>query len=587
MLQFAKDLSKKLRSKDWGKIFASWIWIYEYVKKYWLQIGLYTVLGLVGTVFGLISSVVAKNLIDAVTGLDSGSIGWAFALYAGLGISRVFLNIFTGKLSLLIQTKVQNEIQADIFDQVMYTDWESMSDYTTGDLLVRTTGDAGSVANSVLSFIPTAVTTLANFIGAFIIVCRYDPIMALVALSGAPITFLTSRYRLTKMKAFQIENQKMSGKKMNFQQETYQNVQSIKAFGLLEKFSGKMRQLQGEALDLSLRQYKYQSVSSVITSITALAVGYACYGFAIFRLWRGDISYGTMTLFVSMASTLSGSFNALAGLIPIAIRAAASAERIMDIVGLPRESHENREQAEELCSRGKGQGVCVRMKDVDFSYKDGRQVFRGAAMEADPGEIIALIGPSGQGKTTALRMLLGLLQPKAGVLEVGIPGEPALEISPATRCLFSYVPQGNTMFTGTIAENLRMVKPDADDRELQEVLEAASAWNFVSRLENGMDTVVGERGHGFSEGQNQRLSIARALLADAPILLLDEATSALDVVTERRVLRSIMKKDPHRTIIVTAHRPSVFSMCSRVYKIEDGSIQEVGEKEIQSFLDAF
>ena len=198
-----------------------------------------------------------------------------------------------------------------------------------------------------------------------------------------------------------------------------------------------------------------------------------------------------------------------------------------------------------------------------------------------------MIGPSGQGKTTTLRMFLGLIQPRSGIMTVGNPGGDVLTVSPSTRCLFSYVPQGNTMFLGTIADNMRMVKPDASDCEIQEALEASHAWEFVRKLENGMNTKVGERGLGFSEGQNQRLSIARALLADAPIMLLDEATSALDVATERRVLRSIMKKAPQRTIIVTAHRPSVFSMCSRVYKIEDETVQEVDEEGIRRFLEEF
>ena len=587
MLRFTIQLFEKLFSKDWNRIFSSWIWIYTYVRKYWLQIVLYTLLGLFGTVFGLASSVVSKNLIDAVTGFNSDSIGWAFALYIGFGVSRVFINIITGKISLLVQTKVQNEIQADVFNQVMYTDWEAMSDFSTGDLLVRITGDAGAISNNVLSFIPSAVTAVANFVGAFVIVCYHDPWMALIALAGAPVTFLTSKYRLEKMKEFQMENQKMYSKRMTFEQETFQNIQSIKAFGLIDLFSQKMLKLQNEALDLSLRQYKYQSWSSIIMSLTGLAVSYACYGFAVFRLWQGNISYGTMTLFVSMASSLTGSFSSVVGLIPTAIRAATSAERIMEVIGLPRESHVDQEKAEKIRKEGGKSGVYVHMKGVSFSYKDGRPVYENASLEANPGEIVALIGPSGQGKTTTLRMLLGLIQPNAGKLEVGNPGNESLGISPSTRCLFSYVPQGNTMFSGTIAENLRMVKPDADDKELQEVLEAAHAWSFVSKLENGMNTKVGERGLGFSEGQNQRLSIARALLADAPVLLLDEATSALDVATERRVLRSIMKKDPYRTIILTAHRPSVFSMCSRVYKIEDGAIQEVDEEGIQRFLEAF
>ena len=162
--------------------------------------------------------------------------------------------------------------------------------------------------------------------------------MALIALAGAPVTVLTSRYRLEKMQQFQRESQKMSSKKMAFDQETFQNVQSIKAFGLIDQFSQKMRQIQTDALDLSLRQYRYQSWSSIIMSLTALAVSYACYGFAVYRLWQGDISYGTMTLFISMASSLSGSFSSVVSLIPTAIRAATSAERVMDIIRLPRES---------------------------------------------------------------------------------------------------------------------------------------------------------------------------------------------------------------------------------------------------------
>lgn len=587
MLRFTLQLFQKFFAKDWGKIFNEWIWMYQYVKRYWLQILIYTLLGMTGTIFGLLSSVVSKNLIDAVTGFNTDSIGWAAALYVGLGVSRLFINMITGKISLLIQTKVSNEIRADIFDQVMCTDWEAMSDYSTGDLLVRISSDTGTISNSVLTFVPSVVTTLVNFIGAFVIVFHYDPWMALLALAGAPVTFLTSRYRITKMQQYQRENQKMSSRKMAFDQETFQNVQSIKAFGLIDLFSQKMRQIQEEALDLSLRQYKYQAWSSIIMSLTSMVVSYGCYGFAVYRLWRGDITYGTMTLFVSMASSLSGSFSSVVNLIPTAIRAATSAERVIDIVGLPRESYEDRNEAETIRQEGSEKGVYIQLKDVSFSYKDGRNVFRHASLVANPGEIVALIGPSGQGKTTTLRLLLGLIRPETGIMKVGNPGKENLEISPSTRCLFSYVPQGNTMFSGTIAENLRMVKPEADDRELQEALETAHAWNFVSKLEKGMDTKVGERGLGFSEGQNQRLSIARALLADAPVLLLDEATSALDVATERKVLRNIMKKDPHRTIIVTAHRPSVFSMCSRVYKIEEGTMQEADEEGIRQFLDAF
>ena len=581
------NLLNKIKNKNWGEITTSWIWIYRYVRKYKWQIVLYTLLGLFGTGFGLASSVVSKNLIDAVTGFNTKSIGWAASLYAGLGVSRIFINIITGKISLLIRTKVSNEISAEVFDQVMTTRWEEMSDFTTGDLLMRSFSDTATVSNSVLSFLPSLVTTLANFIGAFCIVFYHDPIMAVIALAGAPVTFLTSRYRLKKMQEFQKENQKMASRRMSFNQETFQNIQSIKAFGVIDVFSKKMRNLQNDALDLSLKQYKYQSINSIIMSITGLLVSYSCYGFAVFRLWQGSITFGEMTLFVSLASSLSGSFSSVIHLVPMAIRVATSAGRIIEIIGLPRESYEDMDKALEIKEAAKEEGVFVKMKDVSFTYKDGRCVYKNAYLKAKPGEIVALIGPSGQGKTTTLRLLLSLIECTSGSIKVGNPDGYCVEVSPATRCLFSYVPQGNTMFYGTIAENLRIVKNDATDEEIIEALKASCAWHFVSKLDNGINTLVGERGHGFSEGQNQRLSIARAVLADAPVLLLDEATSALDVATERKVLRNILKKDPEKTVIVTSHRPSVFSMCNRVYKIQDEKVETADEEEIHRFLEAF
>ena len=227
------------------------------------------------------------------------------------------------------------------------------------------------------------------------------------------------------------------------------------------------------------------------------------------------------------------------------------------------------------------------MENVDFAYEEEKWVYQNADFKAEPGEIVALIGPSGQGKTTTLNLLLGLYHPQKGCIQIGNPQGNTLKASSSTRCMFSYIPQGNTLFSGSIAENLRMVKPDASDDELREALEAACAWEFVEKLEDGMNTQVRERGQRFSEGQKQRLSIARALLADAPVMILDEATSALDVATERRVLRRIIRKEPHRTIIVAAHRPSVFSMCSHVYKVGDRRITEVDEQGIQEFLNEF
>ena len=582
-----KRIIQRIREGRLKQLTGEILWMYAYVRRYWLLIAVYVLLGASGSVLGLGTSVVSKELVDAVTGVNSRGIVQVACLYVGVGVGQIFVNAVKSRLSLKVRLKVTNEIRADIYEQVLRTNWESLAKYRSGDLLYRVNGDAGMVANTILTFLPNVVTTLISFGGAFLIVIQNDPWMALIALLGAPVSFLTSRYSAKRMRQFQRDNQNVASDRTVFDQETFQNLQFIKAFGMLDRVTEKFHRIQQESVDVALRQNKFQQYMTITTSLVGQAVGYACYGFAAFRLWQGQISYGTMTMFVSMAASLRGSFSGILNLAPMVIRAGISAERIMEITGLPRDSMANKEEAEEIRKQSREKGVYVHMENVDFAYEEDKWIYQGADFRAEPGEIVALIGPSGQGKTTTLNLILGLYHPKKGTIRVGNPGGNELRASSSTRCLFSYIPQGNTMFSGTIADNMRMVKPEASDEEIRSALEAACAWEFVGKLEHGMDTEVRERGTRFSEGQKQRLSIARALLADAPVMILDEATSALDVATERRVLRSIIRKEPNRTVIVAAHRPSVFSMCSRVYKVGGSRITELDEQGIQEFLEAF
>lgn len=583
----AKRIIRRIQEGRLRQLFGEILWMYAYVRKYWLLIGVYIAISASSSFLSLGSTVTSKDLVDAVTGANTMDILRVAGLYAGFGISQLFINAFRSRLSLRVRLKVTNEIRADIYEQVLRTNWESLAKYRSGDLLYRVNGDAGMVANTILTFLPTVVTTLISFGGALVLVVKEDPWMAGIAMLGAPISFITSRYSARKMREFQQKNQNVASDRTVFDQETFQNLQFIKAFGMIDRVTEKFHKIQDASVDVALKQNKFQQTMTITTGLVGQAVGYACYGFAVFRLWQGEITYGTMTMFVSMAASLRGSFSSILNLAPTLIRTGISAERIMEITSLPRDSMEDREEAEEMKRRGKNEGVYVHMSGVDFAYEEEKWIYRDVDLKAEPGEIVALIGPSGQGKTTTLNLLLGLYHPQKGRVSVGNPGGKELRASSSTRCMFSYIPQGNTLFTGSIADNMRMVKPDATDEEICTALEAACAWEFVEKLENGMDTEVRERGTRFSEGQKQRLSIARALLADAPIMILDEATSALDVATERRVLRQIIKKEPHRTVIVAAHRPSVFSMCNRVYKVGEGEVREVNEEEIHKFLEEF
>lgn len=587
MLAGVKHYIQRIKEGRLKELTAELLWMYAYVRRYWLLIGCYILLGASGSVLSLGTSVVSKDLVDAITGVNSLEIVRVAGTYVGVGVSQIFINAVKSRLSLKVRLKVTNEIRGDIYEQVLRTNWESLAKYRSGDLLYRVNGDAGMVANTILTFLPNVVTTVISFGGAFIIVVQHDPWMALIALMGAPVSFLTSRYSARKMRQFQRDNQNVASDRTVFDQETFQNLQFIKAFGMIDRVTEKFHKIQRESVDLALEQNRFQQSMTIATSLVGQAVGYACYGFAAFRLWQGEISYGTMTMFVSMAGSLRGSFSGILGLLPMVIRSGISAERIMEITSLPRDSMEDREEADEIRRKGQESGVYVHMEDVSFAYEEEDWIYQDASFRAEPGEIVALIGPSGQGKTTTLNLLLGLYHPQKGGIRVGNPGGRELKASSSTRCLFSYIPQGNTLFSGTIEDNMRMVKPDATDEEIRSSLEAACAWEFVEKLEHGMDTEVRERGTRFSEGQKQRLSIARAILADAPVMILDEATSALDVATERRVLRSIIKKEPDRTVIVAAHRPSVFSMCNHVYKVGEHRIEEVDEEGIRRFLEAF
>ena len=577
---------RRFRGELLKKLIEEWAWILRYMKRYVWQMVFYIALGISGTLLGLAGSVVSKYLIDAVTGFHTGSIGWIASLYVGMGLANIIISAFTSRITVKVTTKVQQEIRADIFDRVMFTDWESLAAYHSGDLLNRATGDAGAVAGTVLSFVPNVITSFVQFIGALGIILYYDPVMALIALSSAPILILSSQYLMRKMRQFQMESRKISSDIMVFNQEAFQNVQFIKSFDLIHRFSTRMRDLQKRSYDFTMRQNLFSIATSSTMSLIGRIISYVIYGWGVYRLWQGDITYGTMTLFIQMAGSLSGSFSSLVNVAPQMLSAGTSARRVMDIVELEREQHGDDKRAETLQAKAQETGVTVSLKDVAFAYKNGQQVFSGVNLKAAPGEIVALVGPSGEGKTTMLRLLLGLviIREGEGLVSIGDGSGDSMPISPSTRRLFTYVPQGNMQFSLSIGDNLRLIKPDATDEQIITALRMACIDQVVLGLPEGINSKIGERGHGFSEGQGQRISIARALLSDAPVLLLDEATSALDITTERNVLRNILEKDRQKTIILTTHRPSVLCMCNRAYRVGEHKVEIMDDMERQRYM---
>ncbi len=562
---------KRIREGRLKEMIEQTIWIYAYVRKYWLAIIIYTGIGLIGTGTSLFTSVLSKDLVDIITQHRASELIKTLAMYIGFTLANLLLSQALDYISMMISIKVNNEIKADVFEKMLLTRLEPLMAYHTGDLLTRWSSDVSTISDGVLSWIPNLVINTARFLSALAIVLYYDPAFALLAMAGMPVSLIMSKTLLSRMQSRNRESAELSARMMGFNQETFSNIQTIKAFDLIPLYVKTLRQYQNDFWNLKKKYQKLGILISIFMSLVGLAVSYSCYGMGIYRVWTGSISYGTMTLFLSMSGTLTGTLNSLMQMVPSAIGITTSAGRLIDILGMPREDYSAHHQVEEFYNRNQDVGLSLSIKDMDYAYYNGNQIFCKTSFFAKPHEIVALVGPSGEGKTTLLRIILALLEPQAGSLEIYAEGREADRItySPSIRQLFSYVPQGNTMFSGTVAENMRNVKPDATDEEIIDCLKTACAWDFIKKLPDGIESKIGERGSGFSEGQAQRLSIARALIKKSPILLMDEATSALDVDTERNILHNIMKDDYPRTCIVTTHRPSVLTICKNVYAIRN------------------
>ena len=535
-------------------------------RKYILAIGL---LGITGTVMGLASSVASKYLIDAVTGYGPELLKISAAVTVVMMLGGLVFQGISSRVGAVIHIRVKNRMQHDAYVRVLRAGWEALEPYRSGDLLNRLNADVNAVSDGVIHFLPALITSSAKFAGAFCIILYYDPVMAVIALAGVPVMLVLSRMLVKKMRSHNLEMKELGGEVMSFQEDSFRNLTSIKAFSLTDQFETRMRQLQGTYIDAYLTYNAFQISMSSFLSLVGMAVTASCFGWGVYQLWRGHITYGSMTLFLQLAATLRGSFSALVSLGQQLISMTTSAGRIMAVEELPGEDMQI------PAALLKEETLDIAMEQVSFRYQNGDTVLEPFDFTTRHGDLVAIIGPSGEGKTTLLRLLLGLVEPDSGAAAlVGASGE-RYPITAGTRGVFAYVPQGNSVFSGTIRENLQLVRPEATDAEMEQALKIACAWDFVSRFPEGMDHRLGAGGRGLSEGQAQRLAIARALLRGAPILLLDEATSGLDIVTERQLLENLRSCGLLRTCILVTHRPESARFCSRTYEIRSRQVTEV------------
>lgn len=558
-------MKKKSKDGTMKGIWKDWLWIWSFSRRRWGSVVLYTLCGICSVGMGLAASVVSKYLFDAIDARELQPLLTYCILTVVSAAASIAFQSFTSRFAAKLAIGMHNDVQAKVFNDILASDWTALSRYPTGDLLSRFTTDVGTVANCAISWLPNVIIQLFTVLATLGVILFYDPIMALIGCATTPLLFLMSRQLLSKQHAYNRDIRQVGGEMAAFQSEAFHNIDTLKGFGVEELVGKKLRVWQGRYRKSVLDHNRFSIRTNIWMSILSNLVQYGALAYCLWRLWQGDILLGTMTLFLQQRSNLASAFSSLISLIPTALSGSVAAERVRELTQLPKEPRTEH--------RIKPKGTCsITMENVRVAYTNDRKVLSEVNITVPGGKTVALVGPSGEGKTTLLRLLLGLLRPEEGQIFLEDEEGNRYPLGADTRHCFSYVPQGNTVIAGTVAENLRIGKEDASDDELRSALKAACAWEFVKELPLGMDTPIGEGGKGLSEGQAQRISIARALVRNAPVLLLDEVTSALDRDTEQRVLENLTNRGV--TTLLTTHRLSVLSQCARIYRVEDGKVRE-------------
>lgn len=579
VFKLIKEKSQKLISlKD------ELLWLFSLSRCYKKEIFAVTVLSVIGTVFSLTTSLCLKYVIDIVTGTLNQSILLVVLAAVAMLLGSIFLSAITSRITTKVNVKIQNELQLQVYGTIFNAQWESLREYRKGDLINRINSDASLIASGAVSWWPTVITFAAKFIYTFVLIVMNDPIMAAIALMSAPVSALLSRFMIRKMHNHSLKVKELSADIMSYQEDSFQNLQYIKSFGISDVINKRLIKKQQEYKEESLNYNKVTVLMNIIMGLVGITVTFVSYAWGIYRLWEGFITYGTMVMFLQLTLTLSNSFNSILSVIPTTINLGTSAARIISLENLPEEKSTPTAEEKKFINSNFKSGVSINCSNLSFSYSDkpSERVLKNAGFSAGIGETIAIIGGSGIGKTTFFRLLLGLLEPTEGEIIFKGNNNETIKASPSTRELIAYVPQGNTIISGTVAENLRLIKKDATDEEIITALKLSCAYDFVSKLPQGINSQIGESGNGFSEGQIQRIAIARALIKDAPVLLFDEVTSALDEETEGRLLHNIQTHFKNKTIIFVTHKLNALDISDKVYKIDKKQLHRVNYSVVEN-----
>ncbi len=502
---------------------------------------------------------ICKSLIDAVT-VDTGeALNWYIAGMVGCMLMQTLLTAVETKVTNHGEVLIKNRLRHRIFCNLMESRWDGKEKFHTGDSLNRVVEDVRVVGESLTKSIPAVLVSGLQFVAAFLFLFSLNRSLAWVIPGLMLGMLLVSRSYVKRMRRLTMDIRDTESSMQAMMQESLQHRVVIhtleKSPHMADNLADRQESLRGKVMD----RVDYSIFVRSMVQI-GFAAGYAsAFLWGVFGIRSGAATFGMMTAFLQLVGQIQRPIMNLSRQFPSLINSLTSAERLSEMASLPSE--------EKGDSVTLGSVVGVRFSDVSYTYPDTEvPVFAGFSNDFVPGSVTALVGETGAGKSTLMRLVLALLYPDSGKVTLyGSAG--SAEASPQTRCNIVYVPQGNTLMSGTIRENLLLGDPFASEDQLRNVLHLAAA-DFVLEMPEGMDTLCGEKGTGLSEGQAQRIAIARSLLRKGGILLLDEPTASLDPHTEEVLLKRLAESASGRTIILVTHREAAAALCTDVVRIK-------------------
>lgn len=553
--------------KDWRNQSGYFVWLMRYSKPFLGRMVFLLIIDILLSLSSVVLALVSKHIID--TSVQGANVMFYIGAYVVVVLLSELLTVVSSLMSVMINERFSFGIRKQLYEKIIHSHWMDVKKYHTGDLMTRLTSDAGNIADGIIYTIPSIIQLMVELLVTFCTLFYFEPLLAVLALLIAPIAALVSVLVGRRLKKLQVKVQQTEAAYRSYLQESLANLLVVKSFANEEYAVDRLVDLREDRFKWVLKKNRLGVVSSTIMGL-AFQLGYiAAYTVGSIQLSRNEISYGTMSVFITLVNRVQAPIMGLAQNLPKIVSILASAGRIIELENL-----EEEERVEENIDTTQ---VGVEIQDVTFGYVPMEHVLEEANLTIRPGEFVAIVGESGIGKTTLIRLIMSFMSNYDGAITFTNAKGEKETANALTRQFISYVPQGNTLFSGTIRENIHMGALGATEEEMIEALKMASAYDFVMELPNGIDTVIGERGHGISEGQAQRIAIARALVRKAPFLVLDEATSSLDEKTELAVLQGIQNLTPRPTCLLITHRRSVLSYCDREIRLSNGKIEEITE----------